>query len=47
LGYGLGCAGHHSYFRNTGFHPAKKHFPSDILIGGTLGYITGTYIAAH
>lgn len=128
LGYGLGCAGHHSYFRNTGFralaamgaagtldlglklafdrqfpttgngagrfwgggrsfpsghsatsfafaavvahrypknrwlkwgayalatgvslsrYPAKKHFPSDILIGGTLGYITGTYIAAH
>ena len=28
-------------------YPAKKHFPSDILIGGTLGYITGAYIADH
>ena len=25
----------------------KKHFASDILIGGTLGYVTGTYLAAH
>jgi membrane-associated phospholipid phosphatase len=25
----------------------KKHFPSDILIGGTLGYLTGTYFAGH
>jgi membrane-associated phospholipid phosphatase len=28
-------------------YPAKKHFPSDILIGATLGYVTGTYIADH
>ncbi len=28
-------------------YPAKKHFLSDILIGGTLGYVTGTYIADH
>lgn len=28
-------------------YPAKKHFPSDILIGATLGYVTGTYLAAH
>ncbi len=28
-------------------YPAKKHFPSDILVGGTLGYVTGTYIADH
>lgn len=26
-------------------YPAKKHFPSDILIGATLGYVTGTYSA--
>lgn len=26
-------------------YPAKKHYPSDILIGATLGYITGTYLA--
>jgi membrane-associated phospholipid phosphatase len=25
----------------------KKHFASDILIGGTLGYVTGTYFATH
>jgi membrane-associated phospholipid phosphatase len=25
----------------------KKHFPSDILIGGTLGYVTGTYLVQH
>jgi membrane-associated phospholipid phosphatase len=25
----------------------KKHFLSDILIGGTLGYLTGTYFAGH
>jgi membrane-associated phospholipid phosphatase len=25
----------------------KKHFASDILIGGTLGYVTGTYLATH
>jgi hypothetical protein len=25
----------------------KKHFASDILVGGTLGYVTGTYFASH
>ncbi len=25
----------------------KKHFASDILVGGTLGYVTGTYLATH
>ena len=25
----------------------KKHFASDILVGGTLGYLTGTYLASH
>lgn len=28
-------------------YPAKKHFPSDILVGATLGYVTGTYLAEH
>jgi PAP2 superfamily len=28
-------------------YPAKKHFPSDILVGGTLGFVTGTYLADH
>ena len=28
-------------------YPAKKHFPSDILVGATLGYVTGTYITEH
>jgi membrane-associated phospholipid phosphatase len=28
-------------------YPAKKHFPSDILIGATLGYVTGTYLSGH
>ncbi|HET9182219.1 MAG TPA: phosphatase PAP2 family protein [Candidatus Angelobacter sp.] len=28
-------------------YPAKKHFPSDILMGATLGYVTGAYVAAH
>lgn len=27
-------------------YPAKEHFFSDILIGGTLGYITGTYLTS-
>jgi membrane-associated phospholipid phosphatase len=27
-------------------YPAKQHFFSDILIGGTLGYVTGTYLAS-
>ena len=25
----------------------KKHFASDILVGGTLGYVTGTYLTSH
>jgi membrane-associated phospholipid phosphatase len=25
----------------------KKHFASDILVGGTLGYVTGTYLVTH
>lgn len=24
--------------------PARQHFPSDILVGGTLGYVSGRYI---
>ena len=28
-------------------YPAKRHYVSDILIGSTLGYVTGTYIAQH
>lgn len=28
-------------------YPAKRHFPSDILIGATLGYVTGAYMAGH
>ena len=28
-------------------YPAKKHFPSDILMGATLGYVTGTYLGEH
>jgi len=27
-------------------YPAKEHFFSDILIGGTLGYVTGTYLVS-
>ncbi len=27
-------------------YPAKEHFFSDILIGGTLGYVTGAYLAS-
>jgi hypothetical protein len=26
-------------------YPAKKHYPSDILIGAMLGYVTGTYLS--
>jgi len=25
----------------------KRHFPSDTLVGATVGYITGTYLAKH
>ena len=28
-------------------YPAKRHYLSDILVGSTLGYVTGTYIAEH
>ena len=28
-------------------YPAKKHFPSDILMGATLGYVIGTYLGTH
>ena len=28
-------------------YPAKKHFPSDILLGATIGYVTGAYLAGH
>lgn len=28
-------------------YPAKKHFPSDILMGATLGYVTGVYLGDH
>jgi membrane-associated phospholipid phosphatase len=28
-------------------YPAKKHFPSDILMGATLGYVTGACMAGH
>ena len=26
---------------------AQRHFPSDILAGGALGYLMGTSVAAH
>jgi hypothetical protein len=28
-------------------YPAKKHFLSDILVGSTLGYVTGTYMSGE
>ena len=28
-------------------YPAKKHYPSDILIGAPLGYLVGAYVANH
>ena len=28
-------------------YPAKKHFLSDILVGATVGYVSGTYLAEH
>lgn len=28
-------------------YPAKKHYPSDILFGSTIGYLAGTYLAEH
>ncbi len=27
--------------------PGKKHYPSDVLVGAAIGYVTGTYIANH
>ncbi|HLK31974.1 MAG TPA: phosphatase PAP2 family protein [Terriglobales bacterium] len=26
---------------------SKKHFPSDVLVGSTIGYVTGTYLAGR
>ena len=37
-----GLAGAVSFAR----FPAKKHFLSDILVGSTIGYVTGTYLYA-
>lgn len=28
-------------------YPAKKHFPSDIFFGSTIGYVAGSYLAEH
>lgn len=28
-------------------YPAKKHFPSDIVVGAAIGYLTGTYLSTH
>jgi membrane-associated phospholipid phosphatase len=28
-------------------YPAKKHYPSDILMGATIGYVNGIYLAEH
>lgn len=28
-------------------YPAKRHYLSDILVGSTLGYVTGAYVAQH
>jgi membrane-associated phospholipid phosphatase len=28
-------------------YPAKKHYLSDILMGATVGYVTGSYVANH
>ena len=28
-------------------YPAKKHYPSDILMGATIGYVSGAYLAEH
>jgi membrane-associated phospholipid phosphatase len=27
--------------------PAQKHFPSDILVGSTIGFVTGAYLGSH
>ena len=39
--YGLAAAVSGSRF------PAHKHYASDILVGATLGYVTGAYMANH
>ena len=26
---------------------ARQHFPSDVLVGGTLGYLIGDYVVRH
>ena len=41
--FALGGAATVSAFRIT----AKKHFPSDVLVGGIIGYLTGSYICRH
>jgi membrane-associated phospholipid phosphatase len=28
-------------------YPAKKHYLSDILMGATVGYVTGAYVSSH
>jgi hypothetical protein len=28
-------------------HDCARHYLSDILVGSTLGYVTGTYVAEH
>jgi hypothetical protein len=28
-------------------YPAKKHYPSDILMGATIGYVSGVYLAEY
>lgn len=28
-------------------YPAKKHYLSDILVGATIGYVAGSYVASH
>ena len=28
-------------------YPAKKHYLSDILVGGTIGYLAGDYVVSH
>lgn len=27
--------------------PGEKHYPSDVLVGAAVGYVTGTYLANH
>jgi hypothetical protein len=39
----LGGAGTAAALRIT----ARKHFPSDTFVGGTIGYLTGEYVCRH